>query len=97
EKQRVSIARALLKDAEILILDEATSSLDSKTESLIQEAIDDAVAGRTSIVIAHRLSTIKHADKIVVLEEGCILEEGTLDELLQKKDAFFALWEQQRF
>jgi len=97
EKQRVSIARALLKDAEILILDEATSSLDSKTESLIQEAIDDAVTGRTSIVIAHRLSTIKHADKIVVLEEGRVTEEGTLQGLLEKKGAFFVLWEQQRF
>jgi len=71
--------------------------LDSKTESLIQEAIDDAVSGRTSIVIAHRLSTIKHADKIVVLEEGKVTEEGTLQELLEKKGAFFALWEQQRF
>lgn len=97
EKQRVSIARALLKDAEILILDEATSSLDSRTESLIQEAIDDAVSGRTSIVIAHRLSTIRHADKIIVLEEGRVTEEGTLSELLEKKGAFFALWEQQRF
>lgn len=97
EKQRVSIARALLKDAEILILDEATSSLDSKTESLIQEAIDDAVSGRTSIVIAHRLSTIKHADKIVVLEEGQVSEQGTLDELLAAQGAFYALWEQQRF
>lgn len=97
EKQRVSIARALLKDAEILILDEATSSLDSKTESLIQEAIDDAVTGRTSIVIAHRLSTIKHADKIVVIEEGQVSEEGTLDELLAAKGAFYALWEQQKF
>lgn len=97
EKQRVSIARALLKDAEILILDEATSSLDSKTEALIQEAIDDAVTGRTSIVIAHRLSTIKHADKIVVIEEGRVIEEGTLDQLLQRKGAFAALWEQQRF
>jgi len=97
EKQRVSIARALLKNAEILILDEATSSLDSRTESLIQEAIDDAVAGRTSIVIAHRLSTIKHADKIVVIEEGRVSEEGTLDDLLASKGAFFALWEQQKF
>lgn len=97
EKQRVSIARALLKNAEILILDEATSSLDSKTESLIQEAIDDAVTGRTSIVIAHRLSTIRHADKIVVIEEGRVSEEGTLDELLEDKGAFFALWEQQKF
>ncbi|MDP7477523.1 MAG: ATP-binding cassette domain-containing protein, partial [Candidatus Peribacteraceae bacterium] len=97
EKQRVSIARALLKGADILILDEATSSLDSKTEHLIQEAIDEAVQGRTSIVIAHRLSTIKHADKIVVIEEGQCKEEGTLDDLLAKKGVFFGLWEQQRF
>ncbi len=97
EKQRVSIARALLKNAEILILDEATSSLDSRTEALIQEAIDDAVSGRTSIVIAHRLSTIKHADKIIVVDEGRIAEQGMLQELLEKEGAFFALWEQQRF
>ena len=97
EKQRVSIARALLKGSDILILDEATSSLDSKTEKLIQEAIDEAVKGRTSIVIAHRLSTIKHADNIIVIEEGQCKEQGTLDELLAKKGAFHGLWEQQRF
>ena len=97
EKQRVSIARALLKGSDILILDEATSSLDTKTEKLIQEAIDEAVRGRTSIVIAHRLSTIKHADKIVVIEDGRFQEEGTLEELLGKKEAFFQLWEQQKF
>ena len=97
EKQRVSIARALLKGAEILILDEATSSLDSMTEKLIQEAIDDAVRDRTAIVIAHRLSTIKHADTIVVFEEGCLVEEGTLEELLQRKGTFAELWEQQKF
>lgn len=97
EKQRVSIARALLKGAEILILDEATSSLDSRTERLIQEAIDEATLGRTSIVIAHRLSTIKHADNIVVLESGHKAEEGTLDELLAKKSVFFSLWEEQKF
>ncbi len=97
EKQRVSIARALLKGAEILMLDEATSSLDSQTEKLIQEAIDEAITGRTAIVIAHRLSTIKHADAIVVVQNGKIAETGTLDDLLQKKGVFFRLWEEQKF
>jgi ATP-binding cassette, subfamily B, bacterial MsbA len=97
EKQRLSIARALLRRAEILILDEATSSLDSQTEKLIQDAIDEAVTGRTSIVIAHRLSTIRNADKIVVLADGKKTEEGTLDELLAKKGMFHVLWEEQKF
>jgi len=97
EKQRVAIARALLKGAEILILDEATSSLDSATEKLIQEAIDEAVKGRTAIVIAHRLSTIRNADKIVVLEEGKVVEEGVHQELLAAKGLFHKLWEEQRF
>jgi ABC-type multidrug transport system fused ATPase/permease subunit len=97
EKQRVSIARALLKDAPILILDEATSSLDSQTERLIQEAIDDAVVGRTAIVIAHRLSTIKNADHILVMEDGRIVEEGTRDQLMQNRKLFFHLWEEQKF
>ena len=97
EKQRVSIARALLKGAEILILDEATSSLDSKTEKQIQEAINEAVNGRTAIVIAHRLSTIKHADKIIALKDGKLAEEGTLDELLEEKGVFYALWQEQKF
>ena len=97
EKQRVSIARAMLKRAEIMILDEATSSLDSGTERLIQEAINDMVAGKTAIVIAHRLSTIKKADKIVVLEEGRVAEEGTLTELLSKKGRFHRYWEDQKF
>lgn len=97
EKQRVSIARALLKGAEILILDEATSSLDSGTEKLIQEAVDEAVADRTAIVIAHRLSTIKHADKIIVLKDGKVAEEGTLEALLDRKGTFFHLWEEQKF
>jgi subfamily B ATP-binding cassette protein MsbA len=97
EKQRVSIARALLKGADILILDEATSSLDSKTEQLIQEAIDDVSQGKTSLVIAHRLSTIKNADKIVFLEHGKCIEQGSLDELLAKKGRFAEHWEAQRF
>ncbi len=97
EKQRVSIARALLKGAEILILDEATSSLDSQTEKLIQEAIDEAVAGRTAIVIAHRLSTIRDADSILVIEDGRLVEEGKLEDLLDKKQKFYQLWEEQKF
>ena len=97
EKQRLSIARAILKKAEILILDEATSALDTGTEILIQEAIDDAIQGRTAIVIAHRLSTIRHADKIVVLEEGRFVEEGSLSGLLEKKGRFSQYWEAQKF
>lgn len=97
EKQRVSIARALLKGADILILDEATSSLDSKTEKLIQEAIDDAIEEKTAIVIAHRLSTIKNADKIIVVEGGRCAEEGTLETLLEKKGKFFEYWQEQKF
>ncbi len=97
EKQRVAIARALLKNADILILDEATSSLDSTTEALIQEAIDEATKDRTTIVIAHRLSTIRHAQKIVVVSNGTCAEQGSLEELLAKKREFFTLWERQKF
>ena len=97
EKQRLSLARALLKGSEILILDEATSSLDSKTEQLIQQAINEAIKNRTSIVIAHRLSTIKNADKIIVLDNGSVTETGTLDELLERKGQFYELWEAQKF
>ena len=97
EKQRVAIARALLKRAEILVLDEATSSLDSVTEKMIQESIDEAIRGKTSIVIAHRLSTIKDVDKIVVIEDGRVVEQGTLDELLTKKGRFYTYWTEQKF
>jgi len=82
EKQRVSIARALLKNAPILILDEATASVDTQTEKLIQEALERLMAGRTSFVIAHRLSTIRNADQILVLRHGEIVERGTHEELL---------------
>ncbi len=97
EKQRLSIARALLRDCEILILDEATSALDSKTESLIQEAIGEAVNGRTTIVIAHRFSTIRHADRIIVLEHGRLVEEGSREDLLTKKGRFYSFWNEQKF
>lgn len=97
EKQRLAIARALLKGGEILILDEATSSLDTKTEKLIQEAINEAVKDRTSIIIAHRLSTIKNVDKIVVIDNGEFVEEGTLDGLLAKKGKFYEYWQEQKF
>lgn len=97
EKQRLSIARALLRDAEILILDEATSSLDSKTEKLIQEAIGEAVRSRTTIVIAHRFSTIQYADKIIVLESGRVAEEGSQENLMALRGKFYTYWNEQRF
>jgi ATP-binding cassette, subfamily B, bacterial MsbA len=97
ERQRVAIAQALLKGAEILILDEATSSLDTNTEKKIQEAIKEAIKGRTTIVIAHRLSTIQNADKIIVIEDGEIVEQGAVKELLEKKSAFYDYWEAQKF
>ncbi len=95
EKQRVAIARAILSDPRILILDEATSSLDSETESLIQEALDRLMAGRTSFVIAHRLSTIVKANKIAVMEQGVIREMGSHEELLEFGGLYAGLYNQQ--
>ena len=82
ERQRLAIARALLKDSPILILDEATSHLDSEAEALVQKALRRLMAGRTALVIAHRLSTVKRADRILVMEAGQVVEEGSHDELL---------------
>ena len=82
ERQRLTIARALLKNPPILILDEATSSLDTESERLVQDAINKMMQNRTSIVIAHRLSTIRHADEIIVLQHGKIVERGTHDQLM---------------
>ena len=95
EKQRVSIARVILKNPKILILDEATSSLDSVSESLIQEALNKLMENRTSIVIAHRLSTIMAADNIMLLEEGVISKTGTHDELLSQSEGYRRLYETQ--
>ena len=95
EKQRVAIARTLLKDPAILILDEATSALDSVTERDIQTALDMAAKDRTTLVIAHRLSTIINADNIIVMEDGRIAEEGTHRALLKKRGLYKTLWEQQ--
>lgn len=95
QRQRVAIARALLKDAPILILDEATSALDSKSEKLIQASLEQLMQGRTSIVIAHRLSTIAKLDRIIVLENGKIVEDGSHDSLLAQKGAYYDLWTHQ--
>lgn len=95
QKQRLAIARAFVKDAPIVILDEATSALDNKSERVVQEALDNLMKNRTVIVIAHRLSTIQNADKIVVINDGQIVEEGAHDELLKKQGAYYALYAMQ--
>jgi ABC-type multidrug transport system fused ATPase/permease subunit len=89
QRQRIAIARAVLKNPKILILDEATSSLDSESERQVQEALDKLMKGRTSVVIAHRLATIRNADKIIVLENGTIIEQGTHSELLANKNGLY--------
>jgi ATP-binding cassette subfamily B protein len=95
EKQRLAIARLLLKAPSIVILDEATAHLDSENEALVQEALKSALVGRTSIVIAHRLSTVSHADQILVLEKGTIVESGRHEELVAKKGLYFDLYQRQ--
>ena len=95
QKQRISIARALLKDAPVLILDEATSSVDTETEWLIQQALNRLTRNRTTLVIAHRLSTIRDADKIVVLDDGRIIESGAHDELMARGGRYAQMVETQ--
>ena len=95
QKQRVAIARAVLKDPSLLILDEATSALDTESEHLVQEALERLMEGRTTLVIAHRLSTVQGADLVVVLDEGCIVEQGTHDELLGQGGVYGKLVERQ--
>jgi ABC-type multidrug transport system fused ATPase/permease subunit len=92
QRQRIAIARALLKDPTILILDEATSSLDSESEQLVQDALDTLMQNRTTFVIAHRLSTVRRANRIIVLDEGQIVEEGSHEELLANEGLYRQLY-----
>ena len=92
QRQRLSIARALVKDAPILILDEATSSLDNRSESLIQEALETLMTHRTTFIVAHRLSTIHKADQIIVLDKGCIVETGQHEDLMNQKGLYHTLY-----
>src|SRR5262249_10980280 len=95
ERQRIAVARAFLKDAPILILDEPTSSIDSKTEAVILDALDRLMAGRTTFLIAHRLSTVRHADLILVVDQGRIVQRGPHLELLERGGLYAQLHDMQ--
>ena len=91
QKQHIAIARAVIQDPKILLLDEATSSLDTENEEIVQEALNKARIGRTTIIIAHRMYTIQNTDKIVVLDKGTITEQGTHAELMNKRGAYYSM------
>ena len=95
QRQRIAIARAILQDKPVLILDEATSALDSQNEALVQQSLENLWEERTVISIAHRLSTLKKMDRIIVFDNGKIIEQGTIPALLKKKGVFYELWNNQ--
>ena len=95
ERQRVAIARAILKNAPVLILDEATAALDSESEQYIQKSLKKLMKGKTVIAIAHRLSTLKEMDRLIVMDKGKIVEEGTHDDLLKKHGAYYHFYQMQ--
>ncbi len=95
QRQLLNIARAAVADPAILLLDEATSNIDTRSEILIQKGLDKLMEGRTSLIIAHRLSTVQNADKILVLDKGKIIEQGTHQELLENKGKYYSLYQEQ--
>ena len=92
QRQRIAIARAVLKDAPLLLLDEATSAVDNETEAALQRSIESVTQGRTAVIIAHRLSTVRKADRIIVLDNGCVVEDGSHEELVRKGGVYARLW-----
>ena len=95
ERQRIAIARAILKNAPILVLDEATSSLDSQSEALVQDALDELIEGRTTLMVAHRFSTVTRADRIYVVDSGKIVEHGSHADLVALQGTYHSLYERQ--